>query len=567
MSKKIIALLIALTLILASIPMSVSAAPMIQAAFSKSTLTAGNLGASISLFDMNAGEQKKVFAALLYQDADGALLDFSAATVTTERNTYGFYSADIHLSLHIPETVTDGHTARIIVLDALTLAPISLLSDSTIKYVPASEPVYTGMFERYYTLDSEDGSIAIISEGTRKYVRVADAGTSFRLKDMSDGYVSFVDSTSTRYRLQSSNGAPGRGMYTYGGSDAMLWKLIPEGDRYYIEHHDGGYLAIENGAAVISETPYAFSLTFADESAFTLMTSLPGFKLFTEEEQQRIIDICTSVGASVFPRGDATGAGTTFLDKCETAFSQLYNNRQNSAPEDQKAAILKAVQTPLYSGIDDFINLNPLPGGDAAITRSEVMREKLYIWDTGEKEYNRVDVTYTTADSSQTVKFYYDETGAVNVEAAIEAVGRFPYKYRQYLKQVNVYVPAEGFSYNCDGPVLTVRVYDNTSADAMTRGFAHELGHSIDMAGGGDYTNTSTHWCQSKEWQRAATDDLVIVSDYAAENYYEGLAEFARLYFQCYGSRDRMIGLKQLFPNQYESFGHLLERAGMEHLF
>ena len=567
MSKKLLSLLVIFTLVLACIPISVSAAPMVQAAFNKSSLSAGNLSVSLSFIELGASEPKKFFAALLYQDGGGTVLDFSATAVTTEKNSYGYYTSNVSLSLNIPQTVTDGHTARVIVLDALTLTPISLLSGSTLKYVPVPEPVYTGMYERYYTLDSEDGSIAIVQEGTKRILQVSDAGASFRLKDMANGYVSFVDAGSTRYRLQSSGGAPGRGLYTYGSTDAMLWKLIPEGDRYYIEDHDGGYLAIEDGAVVISETPYPFSLNFVDESAFTLMTSLPGFKLFTEEEQQQIVNICTSVGASVFPRGDATGAGTTFLDKCETAFSQLYNNRQNSTPETQKAAILKAIQTPLYSGTDDFINLNPLPGGDADITRSAVMREKLYIWDTGEKEYNRVDVTYTTADSTQTVKFYYDETGMVNVEAAIEAVGRFPYKYRQYLKQVNVYVPAEGFSYNCDGPVLTVRVYDNTSTDAMARGIAHELGHSIDMSGGGDHTVAASHWCQTKEWQKAVADDIAIVSDYATENYYEGLAEFARLYFQCYGSRDREIGLKQLFPNQYESFGHLLERVGMEHLF
>ncbi len=590
--RKLLAVFTSFALTLAALPMAAGAAITADAAqvtyrinntvVSDGRLSSGSLNATVQI--MNPDGAGKYFISLGFYGADGELGEFSAALAATELK-YGFNMADAVLTADVPAELEDGDSIRAIVMDAETLMPVDT-ANSTLTYRAPQTDVetgYTGIYERYYTLDGADGSLAVVQEGSRKYLRAESAGTPFRLKDMDEGFVAFVDSTDSQRRLQSSGGVSGRGIYGYGGSTAMLWRLeSAEGGKYYVRGYDGDYLALEGGEAVMREAPYPFSLTKKGESPFTLMTSLDGFRLFTEAEQQRIIDICTSVGAGVFPRGTAAGAGTTFLDRLESSFTKIYDNAASTDAEAQKSAILEALQTPIYPGLADFINLNPLKGGGAEVSVAEPVDEELYIWDLGFGVHKRIDVTYKTDEATQVLPFYTDDPSYENVQNAINALAKFPYNYRKYLEKVCVYAsPDENSAYYCDGPVLTVRLRGIVDAEMMARSFAHELGHSIDMAGGENYQDKATHWCQTDEWQRAFADDIVIVSDYGnmfyddpndvenygKRNYYEELAEFARLYFQCCGNRDREIGLKQLFPNQYKSFGRLLERSGMEHFF
>lgn len=566
MSKKLLSLLVVLALILACVPVSAAGSVMAQATFRidnivTDSLNAGKLTVSVQILNMSGPD--RFIAAIVYYDNEGGMLDFTAKTVkpTSMLTT-------VTMNMDIPTTIGNDYYVRALLMDGETLAPFEV-SGGTITHkgpITDVETGYTDMFERYYTLDSENGSIAMNGSS----VTVADTGTAFRLKDMGEGYVGFADSGALKRRLYNNEGAVGRKLYGFGGT-SMLWELEDAGDgKYYIAHYDGGYLAVENGAAVISDTPCAFELTLTGESPFTLVTSLEGYELMTEAEKQRLTEICTSAGAGIFPNG--TNA-SSLLEIMETEFSKIYDQRGTTSAEMQRTSILNALKTtPAYSGsgsTDELTDaaLTDLPGGGASISKSAVMRETLYIWDTGTKEYNRIDVTYTGYGHSQTVKFYYDETGETNVQTAIEALARFPYEYRQFLQQVNVYVPASTFSYNCDGPVLTVRVSNGTNVNSMARGFAHELGHSIDMAHSGSNANAADHWCQSAEWQKAVEDDILPVSQYGSTNLYEGFAEFARLYFQCYGSRDRMVGLKQLYPNRYASFVKLLNKIGMEPLY
>ncbi|MCH5188765.1 MAG: hypothetical protein J1F63_10210 [Oscillospiraceae bacterium] len=562
MHKKLLALLLAMVMILACVPVTVGAVPIISVGFSKDELTAGLLSASFNIAETGASGPRRFFAAIVYCDKDGQLIDFAASPVETASRLGGIiYDATASLTLSITEDVSAGQYAKAVLLDGETLAPISISLDPIYCAGPEPEPTYTGIFERYYTIDSENGCIAM----NGSTVTVAETGTPFRLKDMGDGYVGFVDSSAPKRRLSTDDGSVIRRLYGFGGS-SMLWKLEPtENGKYYISHYDGGYMAIENGTAVVSETPCAFELNFAGESDFTRMTGLDGFKLLSEAEQQSVIDICTSVGAGIFPSGTNSD---TMLEIMEAAFAGICSSRNDKTPEQQRDAILAAVRTPpkYNAGETDEMQgvlIDSLPEGGAEISQTAPVKEHVdYIWDLGEGVYNRIDATYTGFGHSQTVKFYYNESGATNVQTAIGALARFPYEYRQFITQVNVYVPTTSFTYNCDGPVLTVRVPDGTNVETMARNFAHELGHSIDYCGGG-----VPKWDGTAEWQAAIENDLATVSIYGNSNSDEGFAEFARLYFQSYGSRDRMIGVKQLYPNRYASFVKLLNKIGMETLY
>lgn len=573
MRKKAVSLLLAAVLALAFVPVFAEAPPMAQVTFrtdnsvvSDGSLAPGRLTASVQILSPNAPE--KYIVSLNYRDADGALLDFSAGKAETVSSS-GLYFTTVIRSLDIPVDLEYGATARVIIMDADTLEPVELSGGVLTRKRPETdvETGYRGIYERLYTIDGEDGSIVT----QRAAVAVGDEGTLFRLKDMGEGYVAFADNSSATHRLAASDGALSRRIYGFGGT-SMLWKLEPaEGGKYNIKSYDGTYLAVENGLAVLRNDPYPFGLTCVGETPFTLMTSLPGYELLTEAQKERITQICTSVGAAVFPNGTNS---RSLLDIMEGKFAALYENRDSVTAEQQRDDILAAVKTdPVFagSGVTDElldVGLTGLPGGGADFVCAEPVDEYLYIWDLGEGYHKRIDVTYTTEDTVQTIPFYTDDPSYQNLQYSIEALARFPYAYRRFLKKVCVYPsPDGGSAFYCDGPVLTVRLAWISSVDSIARGFSHELGHSIDMSSGGNFEDNTTHWCQTDEWKAAVENDILPVSEYGSSNLYEGLAEFARLYCQSYGNRDRMTGLKQLYPNRYASFVNLMKKVGMEPLY
>ncbi len=569
--RRISALVLALALVLSfgSFPAKAAEVSVFSVTFSKGALSGGVIEAAVTVSHM--GSDEKVLASLGYYKADGSLAGFCAEAIELSPHPMSpsVKLATATLSLTLPDELENGDGVRVIVMSASSLKPYTANGETSVyyeEYIPV-ETGYKGIYERYYTISGEDGSLAMSGSN----LTVASVGTLFRLKDMAEGYVAFADATSTgeKRRLYSSEGAVGRRLYGAGGT-SMLWRLEEADGGYCISHYDGGYLSIKDGAVALSQEPYKFTLTLAKESPFTLVTSLAGYELLSEAQKTRICEICTSVGAGIFPDGTNRD---TLLDTIEAGFEEIYGSAASLSAQQQKQKILEAVYTPVKynSGETNELNsvqINNLPGGDATVTQSAPTKEKIYIWDIGEAEYNRIDVTYKTETTTHNVKVYYNESGESNVQNAIAAFGRFPYEYRKYISQLNIYVPESSYTYNCgaDG-IITVRVSANTGVETMARNIAHELGHSVDYNANGTPMNNSTHWCQGAKWQQCIEDDLASVSVYGNSNFYEGFAEFARLYFQCYGNRDRQIGIKQLYPNRFASFGRMLDKIGMAHLY
>ena len=98
----------------------------------------------------------------------------------------------------------------------------------------------------------------------------------------------------------------------------------------------------------------------------------------------------------------------------------------------------------------------------------------------------------------------------------------------------------------------------------MIESFVHELGHSLDYHANGNPGLSTQHWSQGAAWQNHIKNDIVTVSGYGNSNLYENFAEFARLYWLCYGNRDYQIGIAQLYPNTFASYKRALDRLGIE---
>lgn len=533
-------------------------------------LTPGKIMASV--YVSSSSDERLIFS-LGYYDSDGTLLDFSPKVLDAGVSGLNY------LFITVPSTVTDSQYIKVIGMTAESMQPISI-SNSTLvymdPYILGVETAYTGLSERYYTLDSPNGSIDV--ENTA--AAVSESGTPLRLKDMAEGEYAFESALSPRRRLTYKDGSVSRSLYI-SGSSAQRWKLEEYGSGYAVAHSDGGYLAIENGEVVVRDEKYEWSLTLYGETPFTLMTSLDGFKLLSEEERQRVIEICTSIGADVFP--SAVTTGSSWLDSREASFKDLYYSRYDMTAEEQRDKILEIVSQPLFGDLVSYYTISEtFPGCAASVTQSDPVKTKHIMWDLVEVdgEYFSDDgedhiydannpincyvitVTYKNETSSQTVNVYCVDPDFENVQNTITAFGNFPYNYRKYIKNIYVYAPTNANSYNCGAEELFVRLSGVTNVKNIMLGIAHELGHSVDYNANGNPDNTSSHWCQGSAWQGYVKADIATISTYGSSNYYEGLAEFSRVYFICYGDRDLQLAIQQLYPNRYASFERLLTKIG-----
>lgn len=537
-------------------------------AFNQESLTAGELTAACAVVESFSDD---LFISLNFYRSDGLIEDFVVQRVTPSQSR-DYYISQLSLTLTIPDDVSDGDYIKVVIISAETLEPATFTNDNTLS---ACEVRYDGLSERYYTLDSPDGSIALTSltGSANRDLIVADEGSVFRLKDMGEGEYAFENGDKSSDRLkQNTDTSPRMGVYLP-GSATQRWLLAEYDGGYSIQSvSNSKYIAIADGEVILSEEPYAFTLTLCGETPFSLATALDGFALLTEAQQTRYVEIFTSVGASVFP--DA-GNQTTFLSRSETELTTLYSEKDSLTAEEQRDQLLEIMSSPIYyssttSYTCDIRNIPTLPDTDVTITQSDPVATQHEIWDlcsSGETvDCYLIAVTYTTDDSTQTVSVYTPDTTFGNVQNAIEALGRFPYAYRQYIKNMYVY-QSDGNTYNCGGEEMFVRLSQAVSVDSIARGFAHELGHSLDMMANGNVSDTTTHWCQGSKWQSCVADDIATISVYGNSNYYEGIAEFSRLYLSSYDNRDRMLGMEQLFPNQLASFNRLLTKVGASVLY
>ncbi len=584
MKKYFLSLLLALILIISSFPVyAETSQPVIGVMFDTTEITSGEIQATVAI----ANTDREITFTLAYYRGDDTLVKCTSETFSVPKGQIG---ANFSISLTTPDDILDGDCAKILAYDKSTLAPYTISSGTTAIFCNNTRvDSYKGLSERFYTLDSPDGSICVETYTeesdsgklvTKRRVIVADEGTTFRLKDMTDGEYSFEDSSSPKFRLEYTETDGIRVYYYSAGNAKQRWILEEYNDGYALLSANGGYLAIKNGSLVIQDEKYEWQLTFRKESPFVLVTALDGFKLLTKDEQQRVIDICTSIGADALPYAPNSDS---FLDKCEKTFSVILSG--NYTPEEQKNMILTTISSKVTGQLAEsgvYYPLATFPGGDATITQTSPVKTKHVMWDlveengviysassahpyTGEAiNCYRIKVTYKTSTSTQTVNVYCVDPDFANVQTAITALGKFPYAYRKNIKNMYVYLSTTTSTYNCGGDELFVRLATTATETAMIKSFAHELGHSNDYMANGDINNRSSHWSQGDKWTQAVNDDIVTISTYGNSNSDEGFAEFARLYWLCYGNRDLQIGIKQLFPNRFASFQRMLKKIGCD---
>ncbi len=579
MKKRILALFLILMLTVSCFSFTATAAATtVYASMSNNSLNEGTFTATVYM----SGDKdvKFVFG---YYSKDNILLSCISTVLEPAEP-----SANTTLSLDIPSSVQGSDYVKLIAFYPESLESVKVNGTSIVyctKPPVDIDTIYEGMSERYYTISSADGALSV----SKKVVSVAEEGTLFRLKDMAEGYVAFEDYTTPKYRLEYTEDSGVRAYFYSAGGAKQRWIMEEYNKGYTLENANGGYLAIKDGQVTVQDEKYEWAVEFAGETPFSMMTATDAFKLFTEEEQERIIEICTSVGADALP---FAANNKSFLDDCEKVFSDLYYNNTYT-PEEEKAKILEALSKPVMGTgiVAPNFETPTFPGGDAVITQSSPTKTKQVMWDlveengviysaSAEHPYTgaaincyRIDVTYKTAASTQSVKLYCVDPAFANVQNAITAFGKIPYEYRKNVKNMYVYYSSTDSTYNLgynptyDGDELFVRLKGTATVEAMVESFVHELGHSLDYHANG-YPGLSTqHWSQGAAWQSHIKADIVTVSGYGNSNLYENFAEFARLYWLCYSNRDYQIGIAQLYPNTFASYKRALNKIGVKALY
>ena len=582
MKKRVLSLFLILLLALSTVGIPASADDILVAGiFAKSaTVTEGTFEVYCYI-QTNMQSFDPVMVTVGYYTSDNILVNYNDYIVTDTQLRV--------LSVDIPASVASGDYVKATAMKKDTLEPVPISGGGMVVYCTKPpmdiDTAYEGMSERYYTISSAEGSLSV----SKKVVSVSDEGTLFRLKDMAEGYVAFEDYTTPKYRLEYTESSGVRAYFYSAGGAKQRWIMEEYNQGYALKNANGGYLAIKDGAVTVQDEKYEWAIEYAGETPFSMMTSTDAFKLFNEEEQQRIIEICTSIGADALPYA---ANEKSFLDDCETVFTNVYYNK-NLSDEAKKDAILTVISKPVMgTGIvsPDF-ETPTFPGGDAVITQTSPAKTKHVMWDLVEENgviYSAssdhpytgapincycIDVTYTTSSSTQTVKLYCVDPGFANVQNAITAFGKIPYEYRKNVKNMYVYYSSTDSTYNLgynpdyDGDELFVRLKGTATVEAMVESFVHELGHSLDYHANG-YPGLSTqHWSQGAAWQSHIANDIVTVSGYGNSNLYENFAEFARLYWLCYSNRDYQIGIAQLYPNTFASYKRALNKIGVKALY
>lgn len=140
------------------------------------------------------------------------------------------------------------------------------------------------------------------------------------------------------------------------------------------------------------------------------------------------------------------------------------------------------------------------------------------------------------------------------VDDAINAISRFPYAVRKFMKTL-VYRVDSANNYNGGDDTIWIRLSYNPGENAYAQSLAHELGHVLDR-------NLTS---DRALWDRAIENDMVPISGYGNSNRDEDLAEFSRLYHMVKRSSADLAALEKVYPNRFAAYAALLYSADSEY--
>lgn len=306
---------------------------------------------------------------------------------------------------------------------------------------------------------------------------------------------------------------------------------------------------------------YDFLFEKAGDTELGKVRTLPGYQKLSAAEKTRLFDCLGGIGPWSFSYKQWVTWGNvteSFGKRKMEELKKLYQNIAVSA-DDQAKTLRSLIKSPVIKdGQTGYYPLPGLPGGDGITIKktNEQYKSSQYFWEAPNNQLPANTFTLTISDSNTSQSIYVavhdNNIAKANGENFLKAIKLIPYCLRRNITTVYIFNSNKN-QFNCNGKDLHIRLNWTADASNIANTMTHEYGHSMDYSYGVN---------SSGKWQKAIDNDVVQVSPYGNSNRNEDMADFGRLYFQCYGNINRMYGLRQFFPNRCKEYVATLQKAG-----
>lgn len=483
----------------------------------------------------------------MHARTDGAALD-TIALVSNSRNTVeknGAYSNFAFMGKGM-EVITDP--------EKMVLDPVY---------------VYDGFEGLYYGL-KVDGKYVRGNNGklTYDYDSVKDNSAKFLVRNMGDGSHAFVCKSSNNRMTTPSTIMQGIASAGYAVNDNSQHWILEKSENYsednlsyYIKHIDNGNyigkallgsnltLRAESGKA-----EFVFEPLYG-ESPLYMVSLTEAYNRLTDRQRFMIESVYESVAGDIFGRYGGHSEWTPRI-RMDNLFNEILNGTLTI--EEQVAKfnefLTGSANGYIYDGQASYEAVSvSLPGTAGLYWEIDGGTAGTYdFWRGTELAGVLYKLTIYEADGTvqQTINLYVHNDGIAqkNAETFKNIIVQIPYEFRVHLKNVKVRSDSAN-SYNGGGNDMYIRLNWSPDANSMRSTVVHELGHIIDSQNGS--------WSSGSGWVAAKSADMYSASGYANTSNAEDFAEFARMYFTCYGNADMQRGLQIIMPERYASFGRL----------
>lgn len=427
---------------------------------------------------------------------------------------------------------------------------------------------YSGLAGRYYALELPSSAVYVRGNNgylTADYKTVKDNSAKFMVRNMGDGSFAF-ECASSKNRITDSGEEKLRSLGYSMNDTSQHWLLeksesyTSENQTYYLRNMSTDqYLSLsgKNLAPGLEENKTELRLVGIDDDSKLVQVSEKGcYELLEKAERKRIETLYSSVAGDAFGRYGVDGEWTLRI-RIENVFDEILEGDLTDEEGAQKLkGLLYASNNHLFQNSANSGAVSAsLPGVDGATAKKGEGTDGSYDFWRGTKLSGTKYPLYIydkDGNLQQTINLYVhnDSTAKHNADSFCSIVAQIPQPMRKYLKNVKIRNDTAN-SFNAGGTDLYIRVNWKQTGEQVKSTVFHELGHILDS------NAASGWWSNGGGWKAAMEKDMICASEYARSSNAEDFAEFNRLYFGCWGNRDKQIALQIVFPQRYASYYRL----------
>ncbi|MGN1097552.1 MAG: stalk domain-containing protein [Clostridia bacterium] len=383
----------------------------------------------------------------------------------------------------------------------------------------------------------EDSAKVVISDYADNNSQVWEFGA------VGDGYYTVINRGSGKsLDIPAANKDAGVSVtqYTANGGNNQVVKVIKNEDGTYsfqFRHSDLYFTAIERYATQEAEKgddSQCYKLEFVGEGIMSKVLTSPGYEALGEKQERFKAYLYSNIS---FSRNVKSQAQALLESK----------DYLNLDVEAQKAALEECMQLTAYGQVA----MGQIPNESNAtyeIVKTEYV-DSYDVWRGTMKPVwiSTVRMTGDVEGQIHEFEMITTEKDTTVVKDAINAIGRFPYAMRKFIKRI-IHRNDSANYFNAGGDTVYIRLNWIPNENQIAQTLAHELGHTLDSNLTGDYGI----------WDRAIADDAVPMSGYGKTNRAEDLAEYSRLYHSVKKDAEALATIEKIYPNRSKAYQALL---------